>query len=135
VRAPTVHQYGEQAIWTPRAISVQGPNPGTWVSGDHVAAASGTVSSDTGALAAGDYEIRARYGGNDNGGWPDEFQWRNAANSANNQVYVCGANRVQNDIYIPRLTVATSERFRWQLQGAHTAGTHTSTGIWYRRVY
>ena len=92
----------------------------TYFSTFYAIVSAGAVSLDTGALAAGEYEVLVfcmnagtGAGGNDN----EEFQFRNAANTASNKaLYIGGesgtAGMRSASLHWPRVTVAVNERFR-----------------------
>ncbi len=95
----------------------------------------GTAVADTGQLAAGDYEIEAVFTSNE-AAVADEFQWRNAANAANNhayrQVFDTTSGNMQARVHLPRVTVVANERFR-VVSTAAIAQTHSAL-IYARRL-
>jgi hypothetical protein len=78
--------------------------------------ASGTVLADTGALAAGDYEVEATMGLEGTTGTNEiDLAWRNAANSADNKLFQATSvttSAIYMHVRWPRVTLATNERVR-----------------------
>ena len=86
----------------------------TWVSAQNAAPAIGAVQADTGALAAGDYEVHIHLAASDTlaVGKGLIVEHRNAANSATLHRYGACPAGGSIDIDIPRVTIALNERIR-----------------------
>lgn len=95
--------------------NVAQPGPMTVVGGKTTAPVANTVLADTGALAAGDYEIRAQVTNEEvSMGFRCEIAHRNAANNADIRVlsFFCpyGSQVGAQQLQLPRYTLAASER-------------------------
>ena len=90
------------------------PSPYTWVSSDNVAPAANAVQADTGALAAGDYDLLVILSVSDTiaVGKGFKVEHRNSANSANIQVLGGCPPTAAGIMDIPAVTLALNERMR-----------------------
>jgi len=104
------------------------------VSSRNVAPAANTVLADTGALAAGQYDIEVDAGSSDTValGKHIEIQHRNAANGANLHTYVIPGPLAQSFVW-KKIHVALNERIRGQSGVIAGAGSVYTVHIIVRR--
>jgi hypothetical protein len=136
-RVPLLDVRHAMPIMAASPLNVAGP-PGSWLTGKQTAPAAGTVIADTGALNAGDYELRAlacasALEGLDN---DIELQHRDAANAVTikSLVLPIAPNMPPAVVEVGRFTLAAGERIRLVNVLAGSAGCDYSASIWRRRV-
>jgi len=118
---------------TEQPVRARGNLPTAHATGRAVAPAAATVLADTGALAAGDYEVVAHVGSDDTAaaGKDVEVEHRDAANTATlhrHLVPVPGAG----SWYVPRIALALNERIRVVTGAAGAAGSIYTADIYVR---